>query len=164
MRTASILKCFFCFKKPRVVKLSYLPVLVKDKPVLFVAWEIKHAWSVRFIPLRQKHNAARNAAIVSVPNHLKQVTLKAGNCWRTTTIRLSLHAVQLDEAGTAHLIDGFRPLHKTAVHTPVAAYINSPVLTRPLNIQQRNSSIQQVDRFKVAIQPLTVSIQPIHYQ
>lgn len=164
MTAASIVKYLFCFKKPRLTQLCYLPVLIKDKPVLFVAWDITHAWSVRFIPLKQTHNAANNAAVVSIPAHLNQVTLEASNYWRKTTINLTLHAVELDEITTAKLIDGFRPLNKTEVNTPLVTHIKNKVVPKNMNIHQRNSAIQHIDRFKITIHPLTAIVQPIPYQ
>lgn len=157
MIATRILKLLFCFKKPSVIQLSYLPVLVKDKPVLFVVWEIENAWWVKFTPPTRRYATAKNAVLLTIPNHLNQVTLKAYNCWRKTSIQLSIHAVQLDEATTAQLIDGFRPLNKTGVNTPSVSHIKNQISISPFAIQLRDSSIKQINRFNI-------TIQPIHYQ
>lgn len=146
------------------MQLSYLPVLVKDKPILFIAWEIKNAYCVKFIPLRRRYYTKKNAVLISTPNHLHQVTLKVSNIWRKTTINLSIHAIQLDEAAMAQLINAFHPLNKTKVNAPLAAHINNQLFIKPLTIHQYNSAIKQVDPFNVTIQSFTINIQPIHYQ
>lgn len=157
MKAIRILKLLFCFKKLRVIQLSYLPVLVKDKPVLFVAWDIENAGWVKFTPPRRRYATAKNAVLLTIPNQQYQVTLMASNCWRKTSIPLSIHAVQLDEATIAQLIDDFRPLNKTGVNTPSVSHIKNQVSITPITIQLRDSSIKHIDRFNV-------TIQPIHYQ
>lgn len=123
----------------------------------FVAWDIESAGWVKFAPPARRYTTAKNAVLLTIPNHLNQVTLKASNCWRKTSIDLPIHAVQLDEAAMAQLIDGFRPLNKTGVHTPSVSHIKNRVSIRPFTIQLRDNSIKQIDRFNV-------TIQPIHYQ
>lgn len=157
MMSIRILKLLFCFKKPRVLKLSYLPVLIIDKPVLFVAWDIENAGWVKFTPPERRYAAETNAVLLTIPNQQNQVILKAYNCWRKTSIQLSIHAVQLDDAAMAQLIDGFRPLNKTNVNIPSVSHIKNQVSIKPFAIQLRDSSIQQINRFNV-------TIQPIHYQ
>lgn len=157
MKLPIMLKRLFCFKKPRILQLSYLPVLVKEKPLLFVAWETANAWSVKFIPLKCRQDASKHAAIISVPHHQREVTLKVANYWRSTTIYLSLYPVQLDESATMQLIDGFRPLNKIEVNTPLVAHTKNRISIKHPNLKQLNSSIKKIDRFQV-------TIQPIHYQ
>lgn len=157
MIATRILKLLFCFKKPRVIQLSYLPVLIKDKPVLFVAWDMENVGWIKFTPPARRYTTAKNAVLLTIPNHLNQVTLKACNCWRKISIYLPIHAVQLEEAALAQLIDGFRPLNKTGVHTPSVSHIKNRISIMPFTIQLRDNSIQQIDRFNV-------TIQPIHYQ
>lgn len=157
MMATRILKLLFCFEKPRVVQLSYLPVFVMDKPVLFVAWDIENAGWVKFTPPSRRYPAAKNAILLTIPNQLNHVTLKASNCWRKTSILLSIHPVELDKAALAQLIHGFRPLNKTGVNTPSVSNIKNRVSIRPFAIQLQGSSIKQIDRFNV-------TIQPFHYQ
>jgi hypothetical protein len=90
MMVTRILKLLFCFKKPRVIQLSYLPVLVKDKPVLFVAWDIENVGWVKFTPPNRRYTTAKNAVLLTIPNHLNQVALKASNCWKRLPWRNSL--------------------------------------------------------------------------
>ena len=164
MTAGTMIKWLFCFKKPLVEQLSYIPVLVKDKPVLFVAWQVKYARSVQFKPLNCRYFTVQNAVMLALPHQLQVVTLKASNCWRKTIIHLPLQAVQLNEAAVAQLIDGFRPLNKTDIHTPLVAHIKSRIIATPYSIQQHSNSIKNIDRFKVAVQPFTVNIQPFNYQ
>ncbi|TWI78004.1 hypothetical protein IQ13_4248 [Lacibacter cauensis] len=164
MMKTSLFTRLFCFKKPRVIQLSYLPMLVKNKPFLFVAWELKHAYTVKFIPLRNRYHAAHNAAVVTIPAHFSQITFKAANYWRKTTIILQLQMVQLDEAATAQLIDGFQPLNKTVLHTPQIAHLRNNISCKRLKTQQRFCTIKQINQFKVTTQPLATIIQPILYQ
>jgi len=154
MAAFSILKLLFCFRKPRVLNLSYIHVLIKNKPTLFVVWEIKNAWSVKLIPLKRSYNTAQKALIISIPAEQAQVTLKAANCWRRTKVNLTLCAVQLDEVATAQLISGFRPLNKVEVAAPLIAAIRSRAVIKPVSIQPRNAVIKQINRFPIHIHSL----------
>lgn len=163
MFTTKTFKLLFCFKKPEVIHLSYIPVLIKDKPVLFVAWDIMNARAVRFIPLRRRYHNNVSAAILAVSKDLREVTLKFANFWRSTTIRISIYAVQLDEATTAQLIHSFRPLNTTVVNTPLVSRIRNLAVIRPISISQRSTSIKKIDRFNTTIKPLSIRVNPFHY-
>jgi len=153
MVAVRILKLLFCFKKPRVINLSYLNVFVKDKPVLFIVWEIKNGWFIRFIPLKRRHYETQNALVLSIPKGQKEITLKAANFWRKTTVNLTMRAVDLDKTTTAQLINSFRPLNKLEVLAPLISNIRNKVAIKPVNIKQRNSFIKTIDRFNINIQP-----------
>lgn len=152
MNAVRILKLLFCFKKPQVINLSYLNVFVKDKPALFIVWEIKNVWSVKFIPLKRRHYETQNALVLTIPNDQKEVTLQASNFWRKKTVNLTMRAVELDEATIDQLIDSFRPLNKLEVYAPLISNISNQVVIKPVNIKQRNSFIKKIARFHINIQ------------
>lgn len=154
MAAIRFLKLLFCFKKPGVINLSYLHVFIKDKPTLFIVWEIKNVWSVKLIPLKRSYYTAQKALVISIPEEQTQVTLAAANFWRRTKVNLTLCAVRLDEAATARLINGFRPLNKVEVSVPIVTRILNRVLIRPFSIKQRNRVIKKMYRFNIHIQPL----------
>lgn len=156
MILTKILKQLFCFKKPKLIQLSYLPVLVKDKPVLFVTWELENVGMVKFLPLQHRYITPKNTVLLAIPANLQQVTLRASNYWRKTNINLRIHTVELDEPTLAKLIDGFRPLNKTYVNTPAVLQIKNKIFIKRIAIQLRDSSIKQIDRFNI-------NMQPIHY-
>jgi hypothetical protein len=153
MTAIRILKLLFCFKKPELINFSYLSVLVKDKPTLFIVWEIKNVWSVRLIPLKHSYYTSKNTLVLSIPKEQNLITLKAANFWRKKSIKLTMHAVELDEATTVQLINGFRPLNKLEVYAPLVLNIKNKVAIKPVNVKQRNSCIKKLDRFNINIQP-----------
>ena len=153
MAAIKFLKLLFCFKKPGVINLSYLHVFIKDKPTLFVVWEIKNAWSVKLIPLKRSYYIAQKALVISIPEEQTQVTLKAANFWRRTKVNLSLCAVHLDEVATVQLINGFRPLNKVEVSAPIVTRIVNRVSIKSFSIKHRNSVIKKLDRFNIHIHP-----------
>jgi hypothetical protein len=152
MTAFKILKLLFCFKKPEVLNLSYLHVLIRDKPTLFVVWEIKNVWSVKLIPLDRSYYIAQNAIIISIPKDQNQVTLKAANFWKKTNIGLAMCTVQFDEVSTAQFIQGFRPLNKLEVCAPVVFNIKNKLAIKPVSIKQRNSFIKKIDCFNINVQ------------
>ncbi len=153
MVAVRILKLLFCFKKPGVINLSYLHVFVKNKPTLFIVWEIKNVWSVKLIPLKRSYYTTHKALIISIPGEQTRVTLKAANFWRRTKVNLTLCAVHLDEVATAQLIKGFRPLNKVEVYAPIVTRILNRVLIRSFSIKPKNTVIKKIDRFNIQIQP-----------
>jgi hypothetical protein len=153
MAALRILKLLFCFKKPGVINLSYMHVFIKDKPTLFIVWEIKNVWSVRLIPLKHIYHTAQNTLVISIPREQHQVTLKAANFWRKTSIVLTLCAVELDELATAQLIHGFRPLNKIKVSAPHVSDIRNRILVRPFSVKHTNTVIKKIDRFNINIKP-----------
>lgn len=153
MVAVKILKLLFYFGKPEITNLSYLNVLIKDKPALFVVWEIKNAWSVKIIPLKPRYYTAKKALILSIPKDQKVITLKAANFWRKTTLNLTMRAVDLDETTTAQLINSFRPLNKMELCVPHLSNIRNKVAIKPVSIKQRNSFIKNINRFNINIQP-----------
>jgi hypothetical protein len=130
MVAVRILKLLFCFKKPEFINLSYINVLVKDKPLLFIVWEIKNAWSVKLIPLQRRHYETKKVLILSIPKEQNDITIKAVNFWRKTKMGLTMYAVELDEASTAQLIQGFRPLNKVEVSAPHVSGIRIVLLKK----------------------------------
>lgn len=152
MSATRILKLLLCFKKPEIIHLSYINVLIKDKPVLFIAWEIENSLSVKLIPLRRRYAEGVNALILSMPKELNEVTVKAANFWRKAIVSLPVCTVELDEVATAQLISGFRPLSKLEVHAPYIAGIRSKAKVSSFNIKQRSTCIKNIDRFNINIQ------------
>jgi hypothetical protein len=153
MAALRILRLLFCFKKPGVINLSYLHVFIKDKPTLFIVWEIKNVFSVKLVPLKLSYFTPQNAIIISIPKEQQQVTLKATNFWRKKRITLTLCAVALDELATAQLIQGFRPLNKLAISAPHVSGIRNLESIKPFYVKQRNNVIKKIDRFNMNIQP-----------
>lgn len=152
MAAIRFLTLLFCFKKPKVINLDYLHVLIKDKPTLFVVWEIKNVWSVKLIPLNRRYYKPQNAIIISIPQEQHMITLKAASFWKKKSIRLSLCAVQLNELATAQLIQGFRPLNKVSVSTPHISAIRKIESIKPFCVKPKNSVIKKIDRFNIQIQ------------
>ena len=152
MAALRILKLLLCFKKPGIINLSYLHVFIKDKPTLFIVWEIKNVWSVKLIPLNQSYHTAQNAIIISIPKEQHQVTLKAVNFWRKKSVTFNLCAVELDEVATAQLIKGFRPLNKVAISAPHVSGIRNLESIKPFYVKQWNNVIEKIDRFNIQIQ------------
>lgn len=152
MREIRFLKLLFCFKKPEIINLDYLYVLIKDKPTLFVVWEIKNVWSVKLIPFNRRFYKPQNAIIISIPQEQHKITFKAANFWRKKSISLTLCAVQLNELATAQLIQGFRPLNKVSVSTPHISAIRKIESIKPFCVKPKNSVIKKIDRFNIQIQ------------
>ena len=135
------------------MNLSFLHVFIKDKPTLFIVWEIKNVWSVKLIPLNHSYYTAQNAIIISIPKEQHQVTLKAANFWRKISIVLTLCPVELDELAASQLIQGFRPLNKVAISTPHISGIRNLKSIKPFCVKQKNSGIKKIDRFNINIHP-----------
>lgn len=152
MSVIRFFRLLFCFKKPRVINLSYLHVFIKDRPTLFIVWEIKNVWSVKLIPINRNYYSTQQAIIISIPKDQQLLTLKASNFWRKKNVKLNLCAVQLDELATAQLIQGFRPLNKIGVSTPQVSAIRNFKSVKPSYIKQGNTSIKKIDRFNIQIQ------------
>lgn len=153
MSANKILKLLCCFKKPGVINLSYIHVLIEAKPTLFVVWEIKNVWSVKLIPLKRTYYTSHQAVVLSVPENQNLVILKASNFWRKINIPLALCAVELDKQATRQLINGFRPLNKVEIIAPLIFGVRNQIAFRPLSIQQRNAGIKNINRFNIHIQP-----------
>jgi hypothetical protein len=153
MDAVKILKLLVCFKKPELIHLSYINVLVKEKPILFIVWEVKNGWSVKFIPLKRRYHEASNALVLSIPEELNEITLKAANFWRKTRITFTMCAVELDRVATAQLIHDFWHLNKVEALAPLVLNIKNKATIKPVSIKQRNSFIKKIDRFNINIQP-----------
>lgn len=153
MAVLRILKLLFCFKKPEVINLSYLHVFIKDKPTLFIVWELKNVWSVKLIPLKRSYYTGLMALVITIPENRYQINLKATNFWRKTSVVLDLCAVELDTLSTAQLIHGFWPLNKVEVSAPQISAIINLVSIRSFCVKQRNSGIKTIDHFNINIQP-----------
>jgi len=149
------LKLLFCFRKPEFVNFNYINVLVKNKPLLFIAWEIKNACSIKLIPLKQRFSIAQNAVIINVPEEQNKIVFKVANFWRKRKIELNMHAVALDETTASWLIHGFSPLNKLETSIPLVSGIRNKIIIRPGSVKQRNVRIQKIARFNINTQPFT---------
>ena len=152
MTALRILKLLFCFKKPGIIQLSYIHVLVKNKPAFFIVWDIKNVWWVKLHPITRRYYDAQKALVLAMPQEQQQLTLKAANFWRRKRITLTLHAVALDEAAAAQLIQGFRPLSRIEVAAPLISNISNKAVIKPAGIRQKNTCIKKIDRFNIHIQ------------
>lgn len=155
MAATRFLKLLFCFKKPELINFSYISVFIKNKPTLFIVWEIKNACSVKLIPLKRKYYTAKKAMVLSIPGQQEEIIFKAANYWRRRIVKLAVRAVGLDEAATAQLINGFRPLNKQEVAAPVISGIRNRASLKHVNIHQRSCVVKNIHRFNINIQPFT---------
>lgn len=154
MAAVKILKLLFCFKKPELIHFSYISVFIKNKPALFIVWEIKNSWSVKLIPLKGKYYTAKKALVLSIPEQQEEIIFKAANFWRKNRERLTIHAVALDETATAQLIHGFRPLNTVEIAAPLISGIRNKASIRHFTIKQKNCAVTNINRFNIHIQPL----------
>lgn len=152
MKALRILSLLFCFKKPQIKQLSYIHVLVKDKPTLLIVWEIKNVLSVKLYPLNHRYFDSNKALVISIPKEQQQFSLKAANFWRKKRITLNIQPVALDEVTAAELINGFRPLNKLEVAAPIIFRINNMAAIKPTSIQQKHTCIKKIERFNINIQ------------
>ena len=153
MSSVRFFSLLFCFRKPEIVHLSYLNLLVKEKPVLLIVWEIKNARCIKFLPLKGRHYALKNAALLSIPEDRREISIRIVNFWRGITKDITMHAVELDANTTTQLIDGFRPLNKIRIHTPVISRISNHIGVKPVIMVQRSNSITVTNRFPINIKP-----------
>lgn len=153
MTVLRVLKLLFCFKKPEVKNLSYINVLVDQKPILFIVWEVKNAGFVKLIPFKGRYYSSQKAMALSLLYDRQQITMKTANFWRSTKTVLNMQAVQLDQATLSELIKGFRPLNKIEVDSPVLYNIRNRVSIKNLTITARSKPMELKQRFGANIQP-----------
>jgi hypothetical protein len=152
MRSVRFLPLIFCFKKPEIIHLSYINVLVKNKPVLFIAWQVKHARLIKLLPLKRRYFGLNNAIILALPIERTEVKLTIVNFWRQTAIKLDLNTVEMDQTTTAQLIHGFHPLNKMEVHAPLIFWIKNNLEIKLFPLEQKSNPIKVTARFNINIQ------------
>jgi hypothetical protein len=155
MATPGILRLLFCFRKPGIKNLSYIHVMVEDKPTLFIAWEVEHAWVVKLKPIKGKYYASQKALVIAAPGELQEIVLKVANFWRSYEKVLPLQVVQLDKNALSELISGFRPMNKVSVNTPAVSKVRN-------QLQVKRSIIRHNVK-PVELQRSTINIQPFNY-
>lgn len=153
MAAIRFLKLLFCFKKPELINFSYISVFIKNKPVLFIVWEIKNTLSVKLVPLKGKYYATKKALVLAIPQQQDEIIFKAFNCWRRKMVRLAIHAVELDEATTTQLISGFRPLNKLEIAAPFVSNIRNKASLKQFSIKKKKCAVIELPRFNISMQP-----------
>lgn len=156
MARAGVLGLLFRFRKPGIINLSYIHVMVKDKPTLFIAWEVKHAWVVKIKSIRGRYYGSQQALIITAPAEQQAIVVKFANIWRSIEIILPMQLVQLDRSALAQLISGFKPMTDLSVDIP------APSKTSPA-FQIKSSPLRNLIKPVEVLRRSDISIQPFNY-
>lgn len=152
MSLISVLKLLFCFRKPDVKSLTYINVIVANKPSLFIVWEIENVLYVKLASYKGRHYAKKRAMVISTAGGQQEIIMKATNFWRTTKTVLQIRVVQLDKAIVSELINGFRPLSRKEVIIPFISKINANFEIKQIIVSNQIKPFKIKERFNINIQ------------
>lgn len=78
------------FRKPAIVSIDYVPLLVQQKPILLLSWDFPHPYSLRLKPLNRTYHQAAGAYILRLEENAHEITLTVRSFWRRTSVQLKL--------------------------------------------------------------------------
>lgn len=78
------------FRKPPIVSIDYIPLLVQQKPVLLLSWNFPHAYSLRLKPMSKTYHQASGAYILRLDENCEEITLIIQSLWRQTKLKFKL--------------------------------------------------------------------------
>jgi hypothetical protein len=106
----SAFRYFFLFKEPCFEHLDFIDLVIDDKPIFMVAWQLKWASTVRIRPVTKSYRKKEGSVLLHVPHNIQSVEIIASNFWRKKRKTVYFKHTRLDDAAARFLIKHFKPL------------------------------------------------------
>lgn len=129
------IRWLFDFRKPKILHLDFIDVVIADKMLLLLSWRLKRGHSLAIPVIGKKYSSRENAVVLKLPGHVDTVVITVSSFWRKTRYPLYLKKLKLDKGAADLLISRFRPFIMPSVSMKevrtkkLEASVHLPVVT-----------------------------------
>ncbi len=136
----------FDLRRPQFRRLDFIDIVLENKLLLLLSWDIAHATKIRIRPGKAYYRNTCGAAICKLPMGAESVDIRINNLWRATTISLPLKRITVDKEVLHFLNQHFvaPPFTVTAIQPALRLkdqsivnlipQVNLPTITTCINI------------------------------
>lgn len=116
----TLLRRLFCLAKPGFINLDYINMIIEDKMLLLLCWEIQNYARISIPILKKSYSAEQSAILVRLPEGTTSIELVVRSAWRKRKYTIPVRMLQLDRETSAHLVQQLVPfLMQTIKQDPV---------------------------------------------
>jgi hypothetical protein len=125
----------FTFSKPFFVSLEYVDVVVNQKAIFLLSWEIKKAHSIHIPELKFQSFQKHASAYLSVPEEISYITLKISNSWRSKIKTIKLQRTEMNDQMDFNIKPNFKEFNKRSISIPSLQLQSRRTKLKPMNFE-----------------------------
>lgn len=113
----SKLRWLFIFRRPEFIEFDFVDIVIADKPLLLIIWNLKAGYKIRVKALRLTMHGKSGARVITLSNRPTTLTIEAHNFWRRIKKRIELRYLELNDESADWLMKDLREPSKLKVNT-----------------------------------------------
>lgn len=130
------------FKKPTIINLDYLDIVLEDKRLFLLSWHFTRQYKLSIPSLKKKWNRQSGSVVFKIYNLNKPFKIVIASFLRKKIIIVNLKQLKLDPKTSASLIHQFYPFSMpTSLIKEVKLNIAKPEIITPNEIHNKYSHI-----------------------
>jgi hypothetical protein len=111
----SAFRYFFLFRRPYFSQLDFIDLIIDNKAIFLIAWQIKRGHKIQIKPISKSHRRKEGALLLQIPSEIHSVEIIASNIWRKTRKTIYLKHTHFDDVSSSSLIKQFKPVTTTYI-------------------------------------------------
>lgn len=161
----ALLRYLFNFRKPVFTELDFVDLVIDDKPLFLIAWKSENAYLLN-IKSFAKYYKGEGSAIILISSSTNELTIKLKNIWRSTTLKIDVLHIQIDQRTASFLLDNIKQVKlngEVVWKTPLSTLY---VYIKELRISERVTGVKNLQavikdkHLKVSSTNLSLKKQP----
>jgi hypothetical protein len=137
-------------RKPRFKNLDFVDLIIDEKPLFLLAWELSNGNGIRIINPSGLYRNPEGSIVITIPKDLDTITVTAFNYWRKNSVTVRLKHTQLDTETAASLIQNLRVFNTVKIkQSPLHVNIAQPGLRQTIiHLNTSGISIRNINAIK----------------